>query len=111
MTVVSDRAASATDLKWAVSGLEVETPSWGYGNSGTRFKVFPQPGVPRDPYEKFEDAAQVQKYTGICPSVAIHIPWDTVDDWGELRQFAAALGMRIGAINPNPFQDEAYQVS
>ncbi len=89
---------------------EVETPSWGYGNSGTRFKVFPQPGVPRDPFEKFEDAAQVHKLTGITPAVAIHIPWDTVDDYGALRQHAAELGLRIGAVNPNLFQEEAYKL-
>ena len=61
----------------------VETPSWGYGNSGTRFKVFPQLGVPRDPFEKLADAAEVHRLTGICPSVAIHIPWDRVDDFGS----------------------------
>lgn len=88
----------------------VETPSWGYGNSGTRFRVFGQPGVPRNPFEKFEDAAQVHRYTGICPSVAIHIPWDKVDDFGALRQHAERLGLRIGAINPNVFQDEDYKL-
>jgi len=88
----------------------VETPSWAYGNSGTRFKVFPQPGVPRNPFEKFEDAAQVHRHTGICPSVAVHIPWDKVDDYGELASFAGSLGMRIGAINPNLFQDEDYKL-
>jgi L-rhamnose isomerase/sugar isomerase len=107
---LTTRGIDLRTVEERLKAQRVETPSWGYGNSGTRFKVFPQPGVPRDPYEKFEDAAQVQKYTGICPSVAIHIPWDTVDDWGELRQFAAALGMRIGAINPNLFQDEAYKL-
>src|SRR5579864_6905773 len=62
----------------------VETPSWGYGNSGTRFQVFTQPGVPRDPFEKFQDAAEVHRYTGICPAVAIHIPWDRVENFAEL---------------------------
>jgi L-rhamnose isomerase/sugar isomerase len=88
----------------------VETPSWGYGNSGTRFKVFPQPGVPRDPFEKFEDAAQVHRLTGICPSVAIHIPWDRVDDYAELREHAASVGLEVGAVNPNLFQEEAYRL-
>lgn len=88
----------------------VETPSWGYGNSGTRFKVFPSAGVPRDPFEKFEDAAQVQRLTGICPAVAVHIPWDKVDDYNALRDHARELGMSIGAINPNLFQDEAYKL-
>jgi L-rhamnose isomerase / sugar isomerase len=88
----------------------VETPSWGYGNSGTRFKVFPQPGVPRDPFEKFADASLVHRLTGICPSVAIHIPWDKVDDYGELKGYAENLGLRIGAVNPNLFQEEEYRL-
>jgi L-rhamnose isomerase/sugar isomerase len=88
----------------------IETPSWGYGNSGTRFKVFPQPGVPRDPFEKFEDAAQVHHLTGVCPSVAIHIPWDAVENYGELKDHAESLGLRIGAVNPNLFQEEEYSL-
>ncbi len=88
----------------------VETPSWGYGNSGTRFKVFPQPGVPRDPFEKFADAAEVHRLTGICPSVAIHIPWDRVDDYTELREHAEGLGLSIGAVNPNLFQEVDYKL-
>jgi L-rhamnose isomerase/sugar isomerase len=88
----------------------VETPSWGYGNSGTRFKVFPQPGVPRDPFEKLADAAEVNRLTGICPSVAIHIPWDRVEDYGKLRDYADSLGMKIGAVNPNLFQEEEYRL-
>ena len=59
---------------------EIEVPSWAFGNSGTRFKVFGQPGVPRNPFEKLADAAQVHKYTG-CARVALHIPWDRVDDY------------------------------
>ncbi|MGB3635231.1 MAG: L-rhamnose isomerase [Rubrobacteraceae bacterium] len=88
----------------------IETPSWGYGDTGTRFAVFPQPGVPRDPFEKIADAAEAQKHTGICPSVAIHIPWDKVDDYGELKQHAESLSMRIGAVNPNLFQEEKYRL-
>jgi L-rhamnose isomerase / sugar isomerase len=88
----------------------VETPSWGYGNSGTRFAVFPQRGVPRDAFEKVEDAAQVHRHTGICPGVAIHIPWDTVDDFSELQARAVGLGMHVGAVNPNVFQDPDYRL-
>jgi L-rhamnose isomerase / sugar isomerase len=93
-----------------LTAQRVETPSWGYGNSGTRFAVFPQPGVPRDPFEKFEDAAQVHGHTGICPSVAIHIPWDKVDDFGELTDFAHGLGLEVGAVNPNLFQEPDYRL-
>jgi L-rhamnose isomerase / sugar isomerase len=88
----------------------IETPSWGYGNSGTRFRVFPQAGVPRDPFEKFADAAEVQRHTGICPTVAIHIPWDRVESFATLQAHAASLGLSIGAINPNLFQDEEYRL-
>src|SRR4051812_113292 len=88
----------------------LETPSWGYGDTGTRFAVFPQRGVPRDPFEKMADAAQVHALTGVCPSVAIHIPWDRVDDYGELKRHAESLGLRIGAVNPNLFQEEEYKL-
>src|SRR5215204_3715994 len=88
----------------------VETPSWGYGDTGTRFAVFPQTGVPRDPFEKLADAAQVHGLTGVCPSVAIHIPWDRVDDYGELKGHAHSLGLRIGAVNPNLFQEPEYKL-
>jgi L-rhamnose isomerase/sugar isomerase len=90
--------------------LEIETPSWGYGNSGTRFHVFAWPGAARTPHERIADAALVHRLTGACPSVAIHIPWDRVDDWEELRAFAADEGLRIGAVNPNLFQEEAYRI-
>ncbi|OLC47913.1 MAG: L-rhamnose isomerase [Chloroflexi bacterium 13_1_40CM_4_65_16] len=93
-----------------INRLKVETPSWGYGNSGTRFKVFAQPGAARTIEEKLADAAMVNKLTGVCPSVALHIPWDRVDDWEGLNQFATSQGVRIGAINPNLFQDDSYML-
>jgi L-rhamnose isomerase/sugar isomerase len=90
--------------------LQIETPSWGYGNSGTRFHVYPWPGAARDVYERIADAALVHKLTGCCPSVAIHVPWDRVDDWYELRTYAESQGLRIGAVNPNLFGDDAYRL-
>jgi L-rhamnose isomerase/sugar isomerase len=93
-----------------VRGFMIETPSWGYGNSGTRFKVFPWPGAARTLFEKLEDAAAVQRVTGVCPGVAIHIPWDQVDDWTEAEGYADRLGVHIGAVNPNLFQDDAYRL-
>jgi L-rhamnose isomerase / sugar isomerase len=89
---------------------KIETPSWGYGDTGTRFAVFPQKGVPRDPFEKLADAGQVHGLTGVCPSVAIHIPWDRVDDYGVLKEHAESLGLRIGAVNPNLFQEPDYKL-
>src|SRR5712691_7639061 len=92
-----------------IERFTVETPSWGYGNSGTRFKVFPWPGAARTLREKLADAAQVQLVTGTCPSVAIHIPWDREDDWQAVKDYAHALGLRIGAVNPNLFQEDVYR--
>ena len=101
-----DVAAIATELERQA----IELPSWAFGNSGTRFKVFAQPGVPRDPYEKLSDAAQVHLHTGIAPTVALHIPWDRVDDFGKLRRHADDLGVRLGTINTNTFQDDDYKL-
>jgi len=97
-------------VKDALKAQRVETPSWGYGDSGTRFQVFHFPGAARDIWEKLQDAAQVYRYTGICPSVAIHIPWDRVEDYGELAEYARSLGLKIGAVNPNLFQDQDYKL-
>jgi L-rhamnose isomerase/sugar isomerase len=107
---VSTKGVDLNNVEDRLRSQRIETPSWGYGNSGTRFKVFPQPAVPRDPFEKFEDAAQVHRLTGVCPSVAIHIPWDAVEDYGELKDHAESLGLRIGAVNPNLFQEEEYSL-
>jgi L-rhamnose isomerase/sugar isomerase len=90
--------------------LEIETPSWGYGNSGTRFHVYPWPGAARNVHERIADAALVHRLTGCCPSVALHIPWDAVDDYAELRRYAEGLGVRIGAINPNLFGSDEYRL-
>ncbi|WP_329113188.1 L-rhamnose isomerase [Streptomyces sp. NBC_01465] len=95
-------------VKAALKTQAVETPSWGYGNSGTRFKVFAQAGVPRTPFEKVDDAATVHAFTGVTPSVSLHIPWDRVDDYTELAAYAEKRGLRVGAINSNTFQDDAY---
>ena len=101
---------SLEDVKARLRTQRIETPSWGYANSGTRFKVFPQKGVPRTVAEKLADAALVHRLTGAAPSVALHIPWDRVDDWGQLRRQAEEFGVSIGAINPNLFQDEEYKL-
>jgi L-rhamnose isomerase / sugar isomerase len=93
-----------------IAALEIEQPSWAFGNSGTRFRVFPRQGVPRDPFEKLADAAQVHRYTGAAPLVSLHIPWDQVDDYGKLADYAASLGLRIGMINSNTFQDEDFRL-
>ncbi len=97
------------ELKTAIKSLRSETPSWGYGNSGTRFKVFAQDGAARTLYEKLDDAAMVHRMTGTCPTVAIHIPWDRVDDWNPVQAYARERGIAIGAVNPNVFQGDEYK--
>jgi L-rhamnose isomerase / sugar isomerase len=94
----------------ALATQRIELPSWAFGNSGTRFKVFGQPGVPRNAFEKVSDAAQVHRFTGIAPSVALHIPWDKVDDYGQLARHAKEAGIELGTINANVFQDDDYKL-
>ncbi|MGB9376681.1 MAG: L-rhamnose isomerase [Mycobacteriales bacterium] len=97
-------------VKAALRQQRIETPSWGYANSGTRFKVFAQEGVPRTAEEKIDDAAQVHRLTGIAPAVALHIPWDRVDDFTALAKYATEQGVELGAINSNVFQDNDYRL-
>jgi L-rhamnose isomerase / sugar isomerase len=99
-----------TAVKTALREHRIETPSWAFGNTGTRFKVFTQPGVPRTPFEKVDDAAQVHAFTGVAPSVAVHIPWDKVDDYAALAAYAREAGVRIGTVNANVFQDDDYKL-
>ncbi|MGW0289138.1 L-rhamnose isomerase [Streptomyces tuirus] len=102
-----------TELAAAKAALKtqaVETPSWAYGNSGTRFKVFAQQGVPRTPFEKLDDAAKVHEFTGVAPTVALHIPWDEVDDYTALAKHAEQRGVKLGAVNSNTFQDDDYKL-
>jgi L-rhamnose isomerase/sugar isomerase len=102
--------STGSAVKAALATQRIETPSWAYGNSGTRFKVFAQQGVPRTPFEKIADAAQVHAYTGVAPSVALHIPWDQVDDYRALREYADSVGVALGTINANVFQDDDYRL-
>ncbi len=94
----------------ALRTQRIETPSWAFGNSGTRFKVYAQEGVPRDAYEKIDDAAAVHRFTGVAPSVALHIPWDAVDDYADLAAHAGGQGIALGTINANVFQDNDYKL-
>jgi L-rhamnose isomerase / sugar isomerase len=103
-------ADSDPQLIERLNRLRVETPSWGYGNSGTRFKTFAQAGAAQTVEEKIADAGLVHKLTGICPTVALHIPWDRTSDWNHLKNIASSHGVVIGAINPNLFQDDEYRL-
>src|SRR6476659_2900280 len=99
-------------VKAALKQQRIETPSWGYANSGTRFKAFSWPGAATTTSQKLDDAAIVQQLTGVAPSVAIHIPWDKPEDgdYGAMCQYAEARGITIGAVNPNVFQEDIYKL-
>ena len=97
------------DIADLLAAQAIELPSWAFGNSGTRFRVFSTPGTPRTVQEKIADAAQVHRHTGLAPKVALHIPWDKVDDYAALRSYAEGLGLELGTINSNTFQDDAYK--
>ena len=103
-----------SDLSPEARGLletqTIELPSWAFGNSGTRFRVFTTAGVPRDPYEKIDDVAEVNRLTGVTPRISLHIPWDRTDDYDALRRHAEDQGISIGTINSNVFQDEDYKL-
>src|SRR5215831_9691064 len=109
-TSYAPNAPDLTAVKCALKNQQIELPSWAFGNSGTRFKVFGQPAVPRDPFEKADDAAQVHRYTGVAPAMAVHIPWDKVADYDALAAHAKAGGITIGAVNSNVFQDDDYML-
>jgi L-rhamnose isomerase / sugar isomerase len=105
-----ESVSSDASVMAVLADQTIELPSWAFGNSGTRFKVFAQAGVPRTPYEKIADAAQVHRFSGASPSVALHIPWDRVDDYADLARHAADCGVRLGTINSNTFQDDDYML-
>jgi len=98
------------DISTRLEGLAIEVPSWAYGNSGTRFKVFGSPGTPRTVHEKIADAATVHRFTGLAPTVALHIPWDKVEDYGDLSAYAKGHGVALGTVNSNTFQDDNYKL-
>jgi L-rhamnose isomerase / sugar isomerase len=100
---------SFDDIADQLDHQAIELPSWAFGNSGTRFKVFSTPGTPRTVQEKLSDAAKVNEFTGLAPKVALHIPWDKVDDYSGLKAYAADLGLALGTINSNTFQDDLYK--
>lgn len=106
---LAERGLDAKKIRAAIKSFRCETPSWGYGPSGTRFGVFAQPGEARTVWEKFEDAAECHRLTKVCPTVAVHIPWDKCEDYNKLKAYASERGVAVGAVNPNVFQDKAYQ--
>ncbi len=99
-------------IKERLKKQTIETASWAYANSGTRFKAFSWPGAAVTTKEKLDDAAMVHRLTGVTPAVAVHIPWDRPadNDFNAVRQYAESHGLRIGGVNPNVFQDDPYKL-
>lgn len=107
---LTERGLDVEQIKAVLRRQHIETPSWGYGNSGTRFNTFNWPGAARNIHDRLSDAGYVHRLTGIAPTVAIHIPWDKTDDYDALKAEAAAHGIAIGAVNPNLFQGDEYKL-
>jgi L-rhamnose isomerase/sugar isomerase len=107
---LTDKGLDVSRIERELASFAVETPSWGYGDSGTRFGTFPQPGRPRNVFERIDDAAEVHRVTSAAPAVALHFPWDEVEDYGALREHLHRARMRVGAINPNLFEDRDYRL-
>jgi L-rhamnose isomerase/sugar isomerase len=107
---LEEKGINVSKVEKKLKALKIETPSWGYSDSGTRFAIFKQKGAAKSVKEKIQDAAEVHKVTGICPSIALHIPWDVTDNWNVLLEYSLSLGIKPGAINPNLFQDPDYKL-
>ncbi|NCO24893.1 MAG: sugar isomerase, partial [bacterium] len=107
---LEEKGIEVNKVEKRLKTLKIETPSWGYADSGTRFAIFKQKNAAKKVKEKIQDAAEVHKLTGICPSIALHIPWDITDDWDALLEYSLSLGIRPGAVNPNLFQDPDYKL-
>ncbi|MFL6351312.1 MAG: TIM barrel protein [Bryobacteraceae bacterium] len=96
----------------ALDAFRIELPSWGFGNTGTRFGKFLQPAAATSIDEKFSDAAQVHRLTGACPTIALHVLWDLPDRQASIlhvQELAAKHSILPGCINPNTFQDQEYK--
>jgi L-rhamnose isomerase/sugar isomerase len=109
-TELTDRGADVVAIEQTIGELAIETPSWGYGDSGTRFGTFPQLGRPRTVFERVDDAAEVHRLTGTAPGVALHFPWDAVEDYADLLAHIERVGLYGGAVNPNLFQEQDYKL-
>ncbi len=95
----------------ALASFKIETPSWGYADTGTRFGKFYQDAAAIDTNDKLADAGQVHALTGCCPTVAVHVLWDFIEgeDPKNTARMARKHGVKIGAVNPNVFQDQEYK--
>jgi L-rhamnose isomerase/sugar isomerase len=109
---VTLNSTKADVIAKALDAFQIELPSWGFANTGTRFGKFIQLAAASTIEEKFSDAGEVHRVTGSCPSVALHVLWDLpegIKSVGKVNELAGRYGVRAGAINPNVFQDQQYK--
>ena len=108
----SIRSTLAERVFPALDTLQIEIPSWGFANTGTRFGKFIQPAAATTIEEKLSDAGQVHALLGICPTVALHVLWDFpsgLESAKQITELAKRYGVRPGSINPTLFQDQIYK--
>src|ERR1700753_2098162 len=109
---MSSESALPEQAVVALDSFQIEIPSWGFANTGTRFGKFLQPAAASTLEEKFSDAGQVHKLTGVTPTLALHVLWDLpngVEDATKVRAFEEKYGVVAGSINPNLFQDQEFK--
>src|SRR6185503_4046923 len=105
-------ATGADRIGSALNTFQIEIPSWGFANTGTRFGKFLQPAAASTIEEKFSDAGQVHALTGVCPTLALHVLWDLPEGLAsaaDIASLSSRYGVRAGSINPNLFQDQQYK--
>ena len=95
-----------------LDAFQIEIPSWGFANTGTRFGKFMQGAAATTIEEKFSDAAEVHRLAGSTPTMALHVLWDLpggLEDVAKVQTLESQFGIRAGSINPNLFQDQEYK--
>jgi L-rhamnose isomerase/sugar isomerase len=109
---MTQRAKADELIAGALDSFQIELPSWGFANTGTRFGKFLQPAAAATIEEKFSDAGEVHRLTGVCPTIALHVLWDLPEraaGVANIKALAEKFHVRPGSINPNLFQDQLYK--
>jgi L-rhamnose isomerase/sugar isomerase len=109
---MTQRAKPDEVIATALDSFQIELPSWGFANTGTRFGKFLQPAAAATIEEKFSDAAELHRLTGVCPTIALHVLWDLPDGMpgvANIKALSEKFRVRPGSINPNLFQDQLYK--
>lgn len=108
-SLLSELHIDSEELVSKAMNFSVAIPSWGLGTGGTRFARFPMPGEPRNIFEKLEDASLLNSLVKITPKISLHFPWDELDDFSEIIQYAHEHQLKFDSVNSNTFQDAKNQ--